>query len=261
MNKLFDIACNFTSKRFDNDLTEVIEMAIQNDVNKFALICSQISDFEKLISIYEKYKDYMVFTLGIHPHNAGELNQKNLKILRKIINEYPPHAIGETGLDFYRNLSSYEEQIYAFEEQIKIAIEINKPLFLHQRDSHNDFIKILRKYSSNTQKKVVHCFTGTQDQLDDYLELDCYIGVTGWICDEKRNEELRETIKNIPMSKLMVETDCPYLIPKDLPNKPKDNRNEPLYINHIVREIAKLIEVDENTLRKQTYENSLEFFR
>ena len=132
---------------------------------------------------------------------------------------------------------------------------------MHQRDSHNDFIKILRKYSSNTQKKVVHCFTGTQDQLDDYLELDCYIGVTGWICDEKRNEELRETIKNIPMSKLMVETDCPYLIPKDLPNKPKDNRNEPLYINHIVREIAKLIEVDENTLRKQTYENSLEFFR
>ena len=117
--------------------------------------------------------------------------------------------------------------MYAFEEQIKIAIDTNKPLFLHQRDSHEDFIKILRKYSSDISKAVVHCFTGTQSQLDDYLELDCYIGVTGWICDEKRNVELRKTIKNIPLSKLMIETDCPYLIPKNLLDKPKNNRNEP----------------------------------
>jgi len=151
--------------------------------------------------------------------------------------------------------------MFAFEEQIKIAIKKNKPLFLHQRDSHDDFIKILRKYSSDISKAVVHCFTGTQEQLDDYLELDCYIGVTGWICDEKRNIELRETIKNIPLERLMIETDCPYLIPKDLPNKPKNNRNEPANLSHIAKVIAKLIDVDELKLREQTFHNSKSFFK
>ena len=202
----------------------------------------------------------MFFTIGVHPHHANEVNDEYLKSLKDTINKYNPHAIGETGLDFFRNLSTYEEQIYAFEEQVKIAIDTNKPLFLHQRDSHDDFIKILRKYSYDINKSVVHCFTGTQSQLEDYLELGCYIGITGWICDEKRNTELRKAVKNIPLSKLMIETDCPYLIPKDLPNKPKNNRNEPINLNHIVSEIARLMEIDEDTLRKETYINSLNFF-
>ena len=161
---------------------------------------------------------------------------------------------------FFRNLSTYEEQIFAFEEQIKIAIDANKPLFLHQRDSHDDFIKILRKYSSEISKAVVHCFTGTRQQLDDYLELDCYIGITGWICDAKRNAELRKTIKNIPLERLMIETDCPYLIPKNLPEKPKNNRNEPNNLNHIVAEISALINIDEDVLRDETFKNTLDFF-
>ena len=203
----------------------------------------------------------MFFTIGVHPHHANEINEKYLEKLKEVININNPHAIGETGLDFFRNLSTYEEQVFAFEEQIKIAIDKNKPLFLHQRDSHDDFIKILRKYSSDINKAVVHCFTGTQKQLDDYLELDCYIGVTGWICDEKRNIELRETIKNIPLERLMIETDCPYLIPKDLPNKTKNNRNEPANLNHIAKVIAKLIDVDELKLREQTFHNSKSFFK
>ena len=108
---------------------------------------------------------------------------------------------------------------------------------------------------------MVHCFTGTQEQLEDYLELDCYIGVTGWICDEKRNVELRKTIKNIPLEKLMIETDCPYLIPKNLPNKPKNNRNEPINLNHIVNEIAVLMEIDIDSLRKQTFKNTINYFK
>ena len=164
-------------------------------------------------------------------------------------------------MDFFRNLSTYEEQIFAFEEQIKIAIDTNKPLFLHQRDSHDDFIKILRKYSSDINKSVVHCFTGTKEQLNDYLELDCYIGVTGWICDAKRNVELRKTIKNIPLERLMIETDCPYLIPKNLEEKPKNNRNEPTYLNHIANEVATLMKKDINDIREKTYKTSLSFFQ
>ena len=261
MHDIADIACNFSSDRFDSDLDEVINRAISNNITKFGLICSRLGDLDKLLSIYNNYLDSMLFTIGVHPHHANEFNTEYLKNLKEAIRNYDPHAIGETGLDFFRNLSTYEEQIYAFEEQIKISIEVDKPLFLHQRDSHDDFIKILRKYSQDINKSVVHCFTGTQSQLEDYLELGCYIGVTGWICDEKRNIELRKTIKDIPLSKLMVETDCPYLIPKDLPNKPKNNRNEPINLNHIVTEIAMLMEIDEDILRENTYKNSIDFFK
>ena len=260
MHEIADIACNFTSERFNKDLNEVISRAMTNKITKFGLICSRLDDVEKLLNIYSQYSNDIFFTIGVHPHNAKEINDAYLKKLKKVINNNNPHAIGETGLDFFRNLSTYEEQIYAFEEQIKIAIDKNKPLFLHQRDSHDDFIKILRKYSSDISKAVVHCFTGTQEQLDDYLELDCYIGVTGWICDEKRNVELRKTIKNIPLSKLMVETDCPYLMPKNLLDKPKNNRNEPINLNHIINEIAVLMEIDIDVLRKQTFINTIKFF-
>ena len=260
MHDIFDIACNFTSEIFDNDLNEVIDRAIENNVTKFGLICSRVSDFPRLINIYKTFSDCMRFTIGVHPHHANEFNDKYLLELKNLIKDNPPHAIGETGLDFFRNLSTYEEQIYAFEEQIKIAITCNKPLFLHQRDSHEDFIRILKNYATDISKSVVHCFTGTQSQLDDYLELDCFIGITGWICDEKRNVELRKTIKNIPLSKLMIETDCPYLIPKDLLRKPKKNRNEPNHLNHIAATVANLMEVDEEELREQTYKNSLRFF-
>ena len=261
MHDIADIACNFSSDRFDSDLDEVINRAISNNITKFGLICSRLGDLDKLLSIYNNYSDSMLFTIGVHPHHANEFNAEYLKNLKEAIRNYDPHAIGETGLDFFRNLSTYEEQIYAFEEQIKISIENDKPLFLHQRDSHDDFIKILRKYSRDINKSVVHCFTGTHLQLEDYLELGCYIGVTGWICDEKRNIELRKTIKDIPLSKLMIETDCPYLVPKNLPNKPKNNRNEPINLNHIVTEIAKLMEIDEGILRENTYKNSIDFFK
>ena len=261
MHEIADIACNFTSERFDKDLDDVINRAITNKITKFGLICSRLSDIDKLLKIYDKYSKHMFCTIGVHPHHANEINDQYLKKLKEAVNLNDPDAIGETGLDFFRNLSTYDEQIYAFEEQIKIAIDTNKPLFLHQRDSHDDFIKILREYSSDINKAVVHCFTGTQEQLEDYLELDCYIGVTGWICDEKRNVELRKTIKNIPLEKLMIETDCPYLIPKNLPNKPKNNRNEPINLNHIVNEIAVLMEIDIDSLRKQTFKNTINYFK
>ena len=261
MHEVADIACNFTNERFDKDLDEVINKAITNKITKFGLICSRLSDLDRLLEIYNQYSKDMFFTIGIHPHHANEINDEYLKNLKEAVINNNPHAIGETGLDFFRNLSTYDEQIYAFEEQIKIAIDTNKPLFLHQRDSHDDFIKILREYSSDINKAVVHCFTGTQEQLEDYLELDCYIGVTGWICDEKRNVELRKTIKNIPLEKLMIETDCPYLIPKNLPNKPKNNRNEPINLNHIVNEIAVLMEIDIESLRNQTFKNTINYFK
>ena len=152
MHEIADIACNFTSDRFDNDLDEVIDRAIANHITKFGLICSRLRDIDKLLEIYNRYSKNMFFTIGVHPHHANEINAEYLEKLKEAVHINNPNAIGETGLDFFRNLSTYEEQIFAFEEQIKIAIDTNKPLFLHQRDSHEDFIKILRKYSSDINK-------------------------------------------------------------------------------------------------------------
>ena len=260
MSELFDIACNFSSNRYDNDLDEVIKNAKNNNVTKFLVVSASINDVDKIYSIYQKYKSDCFFTIGTHPHHANEINSDSIKKMRILVQDLKPSSIGETGLDFFRNLSTLEEQIFAFEEQIKLSIEFNKPLFLHQRDAHNEFIKIIMKYKNDINKAVVHCFTGTQKQLDTYLNLGFCIGLTGWICDERRNVELRKSIKNIPLDRLMIETDSPYLIPRNLIIKPKNNRNEPSYLPHIAKEIADIINIDLSKLIDITYKNSISFF-
>jgi TatD DNase family protein len=260
MNNLFDIACNFSSDRFEKDLNKVIKRAKDNNVTKFLLVSASLKDAEKVNKIYQDNKDSCFLTIGAHPHHANEFNSSSPSEMKRLIDEYKPHSVGETGLDFFRNISSYEEQLFAFEEQIRIAIETNLPLFLHQRDAHDDFLKIISKYKNDISKAVVHCFTGTQKELDDYLEMEFSIGLTGWICDERRNIDLRKSLKNIPLDKLMIETDCPYLIPRNLNNKPKNNRNEPAYLPHIANEIALLINLDKDKLIDITYKNSINFF-
>ena len=260
MSELFDIACNFSSNRYDNDLDEVIKNAKNNNVTKFLVVSASINDVDKVYSIYQKYRSDCFFTVGTHPHHANEINSESMKKMRILVKDLKPCSVGETGLDFFRNLSTLEEQIFAFEEQIKLSIEFNKPLFLHQRDAHDEFIKIIMKYKNDINRAVVHCFTGTQKQLDSYLNLGFYIGLTGWICDERRNVELRKSIKNIPLDRLMIETDSPYLIPRNLTIKPKNNRNEPSYLPHIARDIADIINIDSSKLIDITYKNSISFF-
>lgn len=261
MNNLFDIACNFSSDRFNKDLDGVIKRAKNNNVKNFLVITSSLKDLEKVNTIYQDNKDSCFFTIGVHPHNANEFDSLSSSKMKRYIDEYKPHSVGETGLDFFRNISSYEEQLFAFEEQIQIAIEKNLPLFLHQRDAHYDFMKIISKYKNDISKAVVHCFTGTQEELDDYLEMGFYIGLTGWVCDERRNIDLRKSLINIPIEKLMIETDCPYLIPRNLTNKPKNNRNEPSYLPHIASEIASLVKIDKDEFSNATYQNSMNFFK
>src|SRR6056300_1117163 len=231
MNNLFDIACNFSSDRFDSDLNEVIKRAKDNKVTKFLIVSASLEDTKKVNNIYEDNKDSCFFTIGVHPHNAKEFNSSSSLKMKHLIEEYKPHSVGETGLDFFRNISTYEEQLFAFEQQIQIAIETNLPLFLHQRDAH------------------------------DYLEMGFHIGLTGWICDERRNVDLRKSLINIPIEKLMIETDCPYLIPRNLNDKPKNNRNEPSYLPHIAKEIAALVKIDVNKFAEVTYANSVNFFK
>ena len=260
MNDLFDIACNFTHESFDDDLKEVINDAMGIGVSKFLLVAADLEDAKKIDELILIHQDLSYFTTGVHPHYAKTFNFESVEKMRALIAKNSPNALGEMGLDFFRNLSTYEEQIFAFEEQIKLAIEFNKPLFLHQRDSHESFIKVLNHYRKDINKAVVHCFTGTQKELDEYLNYDFYIGLTGWICDERRNKDLRASIKEIPLNKLMLETDSPYLIPRNLDPTTKSNRNEPKNLLHIATEIAKLRNETVEEICNATYQNSIDFF-
>jgi len=260
MAGFIDIACNFTHESFKDNLDEVILNAELQGVEKFVLLCASLKDLDLIQIIRNKSPNKFFTSAGIHPHHANEVLEINHTNLLHKLSKIKPNAIGETGLDYFRNISPPSVQRKSFEMHIEIAKELGLPLYLHQRDSHKDFIRIIKENKDNFPKFIVHCFTGTQKELDDYLELGAYIGLTGWICDAKRNVDLRKSIRNIPLSKMMIETDCPYLIPKNLPNKPKKNINEPKYLPHIANEIAALIEVELDELKSATGNNAIQFF-
>ena len=199
-------------------------------------------------------------TCGVHPHDAKTCDENTIDILRNLAKEECVVAIGECGLDYNRNFSPQNIQRKWFEEQIKLAEELNMPLFLHDRESYDDFSKIMKKHAKIAKRSVVHCFTGTKYEAEDYLNLGCYIGITGWICDERRNEELLKAIKVIPPERLLVETDGPFLLPRDLSPKPKKNRNEPKYLPHILKRIAKEVNVDYDELGQIVTENTINLF-
>ena len=260
MAGFIDIACNFTHESFKNNLDTVISNAENVGVEKFVLLSASLKDLDPIQMIKSKSPEKYFICSGIHPHHADEIKDINQNKLLEKLRSTRPNAIGETGLDYFRNISPPNIQRDAFKIQIDIAKELELPLYLHQRDAHDDFIKIIKKNINNFPKFVVHCFTGSQSQLDQYLELGAYIGLTGWICDARRNIELRESIKNIPIERMMIETDCPYLIPKNIIDKPKNNINEPKYLPHIAQEICDLIGIKIEELKAATSKNAYDFF-
>jgi len=260
MAGFIDIACNFTHESFKDNLEEVINNAEHAGVKKFVLLCASLTDLDPIKQIQNIAPEKYFISAGIHPHHAIETVEINYDKLLRRLQSINPHAIGETGLDYFRNISPPDIQKESFRMHIEIAKELNLPLYLHQRDAHHDFIHIIRENSKNFPKFVVHCFTGTQKELDEYLDLGAYIGLTGWICDAKRNSDLRQSIKNIPIEKMMIETDSPYLIPKNLLNKPKKNINEPKYLPHIANEICELTGYELEELKLATSNNAINFF-
>jgi TatD DNase family protein len=169
-------------------------------------------------------------------------------------------ALGECGLDYFRDLSPRADQRHAFAAQLALAAELGKPLFLHQRDAHADFLPVLKEHRGRLADTVVHCFTDTQAALEDYLALGCSIGITGWVCDERRGLPLREAVKVIPDERLLVETDAPYLLPRTAP-RAAHRRNEPAYLTYVVRALAEARGQDEAHVAAVTAANARRFFR
>lgn len=261
MNKYIDIGVNLTGSSFKKDVPQVIERALAVGVEKIIITGTDVDHSQQAIELTEKYPSICYATVGLHPHHASDYSSDLGSELREMQSHKNVVAVGECGLDFNRNFSTRKEQIRAFEGQLEIAIDNKKPLFLHQRDAHEDFISILRGCRHDLGQVVAHCFTGTIKEVNDYVILDMYVGVTGWICDERRGQSLQQAVKQIPLDRVMLETDAPYLLPRNLAEKPTEkNRNEPCYLPHIANAVATHMAVEEEKLIAAAYENSCNFF-
>ncbi len=255
-----DIGVNLTNSRFDKDRYEVILRAEEAGV--FAQVITG-TDAQESIAAYHltRQSPSLFSTAGCHPHDAKNFTEHDFQTIKSLLKHERVVAVGECGLDFNRNFSPPAIQETVFRQQIELACTINKPLFLHERDANERMIEILDEYAADLPKVVIHCFTGNQPALESYLERDLYIGVTGWVCDERRGVGLSEIIHLIPDNRLMLETDAPYLIPRDLKPKPKSNRNEPKYLPHIAQKIAQCRNQDLEHIAKISYQNALDFFK
>jgi len=257
---LVDIGVNLTSSRFEKDLDVVLQRAVSAQIEQMVVTGTSIIESVRAAELSAKYPARLFSTAGIHPHNAKEFTAESVNELSSLLERKQVVAVGECGLDFNRNFSPAEDQLVCFEAQLKLAVDKHMPVFLHQRDAHKEFVEILSRYVEKLPAAVAHCFTGNEAELLSYLEMGLYIGVTGWICDERRGGELQRIVNKIPLDRLMIETDAPYLIPRGLKPKPKSNRNEPSYLPHICQTVAECYGLSFAEIETYTYKNSRNFF-
>jgi len=268
-----DIAVNLTSPAFDNDRDEVVARAKHAGVNFLVIPGSNLDDSAKSIALAQVYEGCFA-TAGVHPHNAknwdgAASSERLLKLAASEIGNLAIDkvvAIGECGLDFNRDFSPRDAQLKCFEDQLAVAARIGKPVFMHERDAFDDFLPILKKYRADLPRALVHCFTGGERELEAHLDLDCHIGITGWVCDERRGRHLLPLLSRIPANRLMLETDAPYLVPRTMPksvrgkNGRSSGRNEPSFLPYVAEFVAGIVGKSLGQLAMETVENAARFF-
>ncbi|ARN75668.1 TatD family hydrolase [Oceanicoccus sagamiensis] len=259
---LIDIGANLTNKAFRDDLEEVLQRASEQGVQHIVITGTCVKSSAEATQLAEQYPGLLYATAGIHPHDAKDFSSSSRPDILALSQHPSVKAIGECGLDFNRMFSSKEQQIAAFEQQIEIAIEQQLPLFLHERDAHKEQWEIIASYRDQIPAAVIHCFTGDKREAFRYLDLDLYIGITGWICDERRGHHLHNFVGDIPLNRLMIETDAPYLIPRVKP-KPKlasSRRNEPCTLPYVLQEISRHRRESLEQIAQATSNNAIRFF-
>ena len=260
MNPLIDIGANLTHDSFDEDRDDVIQRAMAAGVERFIVTGSSEQGSQDACELASQRPGVLYATAGVHPHHASEYSNRVEDTLSQLLDKESVVAVGECGLDYFRNFSPVDAQRIAFGAQIKLAVKTGLPLFLHQRDAHDDFVEILEAEMSRISGGVAHCFTGTASMLKEYLDLGLHIGITGWICDERRGAQLQEIVGEIPLERLMLETDAPYLLPRSLDPRPKTRRNEPVYLPEVLRVVSECMGLSESVVANASTENALRFF-
>ena len=259
--QLIDIGANLTHDSFDRDRDAVLQRARTAGVTRMIITGASRAHSPMALDLARVHPGELFATAGVHPHHASEYTAECDLEMRALHAHPEVVAVGECGLDYFRDFSPRPMQRRAFEMQLQIGVETGKPLFLHQRDAHADFMAMMKDFEGRIGPAVVHCFTGSRQELIDYLDQDWHIGITGWLCDERRGRHLRELVKSIPAQRLMIETDAPYLLPRSLQPPPKDRRNEPAFLPHIAAELARDRDESPATVAQATTATAQAFFR
>jgi TatD DNase family protein len=270
--KLFDSHCHIDDKAYENDILEVMNRAWQEQVKGIMIVGVDLATSLKAIEMVKNHtiekapqaidmarRPLMITSVGIHPHDAGNCSQKTLEALKNLADTQPcVKAWGETGLDFNRMFSPQKDQESCFSSQLKLAGDLDLPLIFHERDSNGRFYEILKSEGPETRKGVVHCFSGTRQEMFKYLDLGYHIGITGILTIKKRGEYLRKIAPLIPEDRLLIETDAPYLTPA--PQKNKFRRNEPAFVKSVLLRLAEIKQTDPDELSRTIFENTLKFY-
>jgi len=259
--ELIDIGANLTHQSFAVDLLAVIDRAITSGVRRLVVTGADLAGSRAAAALAQAHPGVLWSTAGVHPHHAAGFVPSDREKLRELLAHSRVVAVGECGLDYFRDFSPRGAQRAAFIAQLEIATAVGKPVFLHQRDAHADFAAILAEFRPALVGGVAHCFTGGPGELEEYLALGLSIGITGWLCDERRGLALRTAAPRIPGERLLIETDAPYLLPRDLVPRPASRRNEPAYLPHIARTLAALRGDSLEALAATTTANAVRFFR
>jgi TatD DNase family protein len=257
---LVDIGINLAHDSYERDRAEVIARARQAGVVAMIVTGSTLDDSDRALALCRRYPGVLRATAGVHPHHATTLQESDAPRLAELLADPMTVAAGECGLDYYRNFSPPAEQRRAFGMQLRLAAEHRRPLFLHQRDAHADFLAMLREHPGLASRAVLHCFTGGVGELEDCLAAGLHIGVTGWVCDERRGQALRRAVTRIPGDRLMLESDGPYLLPRTLQPKPPHRRNEPMYLPLVLEGVAQCRGETPEAVAAVTTANASRFF-
>lgn len=239
--QLIDIGVNLTNPCFSEKRQAVLDRAYEAGVCQLIVTGTSVEGSEQALDLCQQLDpegQRLFATAGLHPHSASDWNPDSARRLRALLGESRIRAVGECGLDFNRDFSPRPQQEKVLEEHLALAAELQLPVFLHERDANERLQAILKDFRDRLPAAVVHCFTGEQRALFSYLDLDLHIGITGWICDERRGTHLHPLVREIPRGRLMLESDAPYLLPRSLRPKPKNGQNEPAYLTEVLREVA-----------------------
>jgi len=257
---LIDIGANIAHDSFDEDRADMMQRAADAGVSRIVVTGSSDTSNARAALLAEQSPGVLYSTAGVHPHHASDYTDESDSLIRSLIQKDAVVAVGECGLDYFRNFSPREAQLAAFRRQLEIAKESGLPVFLHQRDAHDDFVELLEPVMPDLSRAVAHCFTGEGESLREYIAMGLYIGITGWICDERRGKHLHDIVSIIPDDKILIETDAPYLLPRTLRPKPKSRRNEPMYLPEVARVVAEARGQTEEHVARITTANAERFF-
>jgi TatD DNase family protein len=258
---LIDIGANLTHASFDDDRSEMMQRASDAGVIKMIVTGSSIQGSIDAAKLAQSESGRLRATAGVHPHHASSFDATSIELITELAATDAVVAVGECGLDYFRNFSPRQAQLTAFQAQLDIAIATGLPVFLHQRDAHDDFVEVLEPLLPRLSRAVAHCFTGEGESLREFLAMGLWIGITGWICDERRGTHLQDIVSIIPDDRLLIETDAPYLLPRTIQPKPKTRRNEPAHLPEVLRVVAEARGQSEEHVAAITTNNAKHFFQ